>query len=994
MRMGAIKEVCAIFISGFLAGSAFAADWTYVPGDYTDANGKIWDTISDGNWRLCVTASGINLTTRGEGTPSSVPPFAVEGSGILDLSKPIRSADGSATYRLTAIRQSAFWKFAKAFHADTQRGITSFIAPKELETQAHVVFCDASDLVSATYDSPRLSYIDRRAFERATALENVDLKIPAAKWLGHQFLSGMTSVSNCVSDWRFDSLEELRPRVFGSLEKATGNFYFPSATRVAHQAFLKNTKIRGLLFGSENPAGQGLVHIGKDTTGMSEADALAEQANQIDKAYGTSPDVNKISVAYGASLDFLVIGKGENQSIEDYAFSGITSISNIFFCGDKPSFGDTVFRHLTEKSAVFYVPEGNETWAEAVSSATAPSAEDIAEFEANHAPGTLIGVINSQTHLGGNSNRRQYIAYGNYRQHLNDVVTTGHPDWAAAESDAEFFWECERTIRDLPVGEETAVMAPGPIVKDGIRYSVTGFTQETATQSGWSDPVESAGDVYLRPAGTRGTVRITWKWEITGGACTASASAADTDWTGDVVVLTLQDGTPIPDIIGYGTILKATPSHALHEDFPKVRFAGWEGLEEGDTVAADGSVTFAWTGTERRLKARFFHDWVYDANAGTVWNRRYRLRVSELEPGKLGIGNAESMNGKTAAYGNAFILEDESGNPIAEPESDGALDLRGVVTDSTGGQSYRFTAIGYRALSPWSTIADDARVAQYYPTEIATPGTLTKLGGYVFGSPAWDYYPMKRLDIFEPELSSIEPGVAPGHRNLFQLVLDCPKLKTIPKDVVNSSRDCLKETDLSEWNLPLVETVATQAFGNNCVYPNITGTLDLPSLRELGVQALSPLAGAETFVLGTNGFSLASIDKDAFLKCSALKRIVVGSKGTIVVNGTIAPESASFNEIDFPGRMPVNLREFLDAMLATKSVANGAADYVNVTGSRRCGLDGRIPWDSVFTEDEILHKPETAGTFGIYATAEGTRKAYLTDRPCGWDPKGMCVIVR
>lgn len=514
------KLFCSV-LAALCAAGVSAADWVYDSKGYADTKGNVWDTISDGNWTLCVTASGTDLTTKGEGNPGAVPPFAVEGSGDLDLSKPIRSADGATAYQIVAIRQSAFWKFAKAFHADTQRGITSFIAPQGVTWQGAVDFCDASDLVSVSYDAPILDFIDNRAFERAAALKNVNLRIPAAKWLGYQFLSGMGNVTNRVTDWRFDSLTNLQPRVFGSMGNVTGNFYFPSAARVAHQVFINDKKIKGFLFGSENPEGDGLVHVGKDTSGMPDAAAATEQSAQIDKAYDAqNPDVNKISVAYGAVLDFLVLGRGNDQVLDDYAFSGINTISNIFFCGDLPTFGTTVFRHLDEKVAAIYIPKGNVTYAEAIASVTAPTEAERADFAANHAPGELIGMVNSQTYFGGNAGRKQYLAYGNYRQFLNDVVTTGRPPWVTQAQDAAFYWACERTVRDLPVGEDSTVCAPDPVVKDGVKYAVTGYTLEAATLTGWSTPVEQAGNAYVRTAGTKGTVRVTWRWGAVGSSST------------------------------------------------------------------------------------------------------------------------------------------------------------------------------------------------------------------------------------------------------------------------------------------------------------------------------------------------------------------------------------------------------------------------------------------------------------------------------------------
>ena len=986
------KMLCTV-LAALCAAGVSAADWVYTPRDYEDTKGNVWDTISDGNWRICVTVSGTELSTKGEGTPTSVPPLAVEGTGDVDFSKPVRGSDGTR-YTIVGFRQSAFWKFSKANYPDPPRGITSFVLSKEASWVGGVFFASAGDLVSAVLDSARLQYMEYRMFNGCSSIKDLAVNAPGLKYLGWEFAYNLGKVAENASTWRFDSLTNLQTRAFGAMGEMYGAFYFPSAARIAHQCFINDKKIKGLLFGSENPVGDGLVHLGADTAGITVASQLATEQAMIDAARASGGDFNKISVAYAAVLDFLVLGKGKGQVLDDYAFSGINIISNIFFCGDKPTFGATVFRHVNEKVAAIYIPKDNETYAAAIASVTAPTDAEKADFAANHAPGELIGMVNSQTYFGGNGSRKQYLAYGNYRQYLNDIVTTGLPPGITQASNPELYWDCEKTLRDIPTADDYTLTAPANIEIGGIIYGVTGYTVETPSVTGWNAPVAQTGRTYVRSAGTTGTVRITWTWEAVGAPSTMVVAApADPDWTDDTVTLTLADGSPVPAIIDFGTLLKATPTCPVHADFPKVRFDGWDGLKDGDEVAQDGVVTFAFDGTARKLIARFVHDWVYDASDATVWNRRYRLNVTSLGDAKLGIGTADAMSGTTAAYGNAFILSEADGNPLTELEAGKGLDLRGNVTDAMGVETFVITTIGYRSLGPWAKIADDARVETFYPTSVTTPGTLTTFVGYPFGAADWDYYPMTSLVISEQNLKTVKTGIASGHRDLYRLLLDCPKLKTLPKDVVNSSATCLKETDLGDWNLPLVETVSVQAFGNNCTYPNVTGTLVLPNVKTLGEQALSPLSGAEAFVLGTNGFVLAEIANKAFLKCTKLKRLVLGARGTVTLGTTLLPENSVLTDIDFPGRLPQNLAEVLDALLATKDVSKGAADYVTVTGSCGCGLGARISWTDDFTADEIAHKPE-GDVFGIYTTGESVRKAYLVNRPSPWDPKGMMLLVR
>jgi hypothetical protein len=322
----------------------------------------------------------------------------------------------------------------------------------------------------------------------------------------------------------------------------------------------------------------------------------------------------------------------------------------------------------------------------------------------------------------------------------------------------------------------------------------------------------------------------------------------------------------------------------------------------------------------------------------------------------------------------------------------GHLDLNGLITDSVGAGSWTITKIGYRSLSPWSSVANDARVSTYYPTHVRTPETLAELTGATFCTSAWDYTPMTNLVVVTPYLKTLPNFFAQGHRTLYRLRLDCPALTTMGQGVVNCGNMCLRDTDVSEWNLPSVTTLNTQTFGNNCTYPGAHGTLDLPKVVTLSSQALSALTGVAAFYLGTNGCTLATIGSHAFWKCTALKKLVIGAKGSISITDTnLLPENTALETIEFPGSTtPENLGALLDMLLAYKTVTAGPSAYVKVVGSKDYGFGSRISWSDMTAAEEEA-KPDSA--FGVYVTTNTSeRKAYLVDN--GYVPAGLYILFK
>ena len=396
-------------------------------------------------------------------------------------------------------------------------------------------------------------------------------------------------------------------------------------------------------------------------------------------------------------------------------------------------------------------------------------------------------------------------------------------------------------------------------------------------------------------------------------------------------------------------------------------------------------------GSQCAIRALFRHDWVYDSGAKTIWNRRYRLNVTDIGNGKLAIGVEDAQSGSDGAFGNAFITDVET------MEAGGHLDFNGRITDASGQGEWTISQIGYRSLSPWSKVNADAKVSKHYPTYVRLPETLASLVGATFVTAGWDSTPLTNIVLVTPLLTQVKGGFAEGHRNLYCMHVDCPALETIGQNFLNCSTDNLKFTDVSKWNLPQVSEVSTQAFGNNCRYPNVKGTLNLPKLAIVGNQGLSPLVGVDTMILGTNGCTLTSIGKAAFSNCTAMTKLVIGAKSAIVFDagGGYLPQNTALKTIEFPAnKVPSNLGKVLDTLLSYKNTESGPDSYVSIYGSMKSmsGVSAQVS-ASPMTADEKAASPSDREVFGVYVTGDTKeRKAYLIDN--GYVPCGSKIILR
>ncbi len=220
---------------------------------------------------------------------------------------------------------------------------------------------------------------------------------------------------------------------------------------------------------------------------------------------------------------------------------------------------------------------------------------------------------------------------------------------------------------------------------------------------------------------------------------------------------------------------------------------------------------------------------VYSDDVATISNGNWVLNVI-LSGSNLTIGQTT----KTEYYGN-----NKQGNAFTGIGS-GTLDLRGAVRDvDDPSKTYTITSFAWQALGSHGEYA--SRTAKM--VEFISPGTLTalssSLGAQLFninGTVA-----LRHVVIDEPNLAGDWTAAwnfpATG---LFDLELDLPGVTAIGVNVLSYYQNGNKSPYTNDvgrcWNLDGVTNIADNAMNN---LGNVTGSLRLPSIRNIGANAFA-----------------------------------------------------------------------------------------------------------------------------------------------------------
>ncbi len=393
-------------------------------------------------------------------------------------------------------------------------------------------------------------------------------------------------------------------------------------------------------------------------------------------------------------------------------------------------------------------------------------------------------------------------------------------------------------------------------------------------------------------------------------------------------------------------------------------------------------ITLSFADAARVVGAAFRHDWVYDAEAGTISDGVWTLNayVADAAAHTLGVG----LHQKKGTYdGVAWDPNDASKRGHAfTGQGDGRLDMTGVVRDADG--------------TEWtvSEFGEFAMAAKDCVTEFIAPECTTTLGYQLFNNGR-----LKTVVVESNALTSFG-GWAFAFNRIRTAVLRAPSVRELPEMLFagNSSAATLSEAwgenpldlaDANEWDLGgVVRASGMRTFPRWC---ELKGTLSLTNCAVVTAQesrAYAFLEGAQNLtnvVLGTACETL-SIASNAF-RNARIASVELGGRSGLSVGVDAFAGCTEFSSARFFGAAPAV--ETVDRVLAGVSVPFDGTKDCTVWAPRSLG------WERLAQAPADGETPDTAiGLMGVYATAAGERKAWIFHASSPWEPKGTLLVFR
>ncbi|HPS08745.1 MAG TPA: leucine-rich repeat protein [Kiritimatiellia bacterium] len=464
----------------------------------------------------------------------------------------------------------------------------------------------------------------------------------------------------------------------------------------------------------------------------------------------------------------------------------------------------------------------------------------------------------------------------------------------------------------------------------------------------------------------------------------------------ETVTLTASDGRE--GDYHYGEItLAATCSEPddAATDPRRAKFLRWDGVPVELERVNPLTYTPVKDGT---VRAVFAHDWLMsdDAEPNRVMeNGFWRLSCWKRTDGDrwVGLGKAYNQIGKGAMW------------PAPERRMGGGdLNLNGDIWDSLGN---KWTLASVAGMAIWPN-ADGITFPKtpelqtsgdlnLMPTRLTLPETLKWWPGEIQNYDSWDnvtdypHWPIEEVIVICPEATGmISQFTIGGCCYLKRLVIRAPKVTGFGNTAQWGfawTGSGMSGSNFDDWDLSGVTNVSDNAFHGATDYL-IPGTLRLPNVMTVGMNAFVRLTKVTGLVLGTNGLSLTSIDDAAFKGTTSLKTLTLGTRrltlGSTLGAASVFTGAPALTEVHFPG--PVLPAEQVDAILQAVQEKSGAkqttiyASPMQFWGRLAAGL----------TAEESAVKPSNC--FGVYRA--GARKAWLVVERSPFETKGSMVILR
>ena len=220
-----IAVLCAISASALLG-----ADWTFSS-----------NKIKDGNWTLktSTVSSGDDVTLLRLGFTWNAT-CRTEGSGELDLTKPITDANGKI-YKITEIGYSAFYK---------DDNLVKVTLPKELQRfcASGDAFKNCTNLLELIANCPELVAMGGCDFQGCTKLDKMVFKVPKlAKINQYAFQNCPLRETSFTTDIDITGVTEISYEVFRQTEENAGPsgwLYLPKIAKLGNKnAFTKCARL-------------------------------------------------------------------------------------------------------------------------------------------------------------------------------------------------------------------------------------------------------------------------------------------------------------------------------------------------------------------------------------------------------------------------------------------------------------------------------------------------------------------------------------------------------------------------------------------------------------------------------------------------------------------------------------------------------------------------------------------------------------------------------
>lgn len=337
-----------------------------------------------------------------------------------------------------------------------------------------------------------------------------------------------------------------------------------------------------------------------------------------------------------------------------------------------------------------------------------------------------------------------------------------------------------------------------------------------------------------------------------------------------------------------------------------------------------------------------------------------------------------------------FVVSEEEDGTLKMADNgyragSGELDLNAPILDGQGNEKV-ISIIGSRVID-----GENDSTLRNLLTSLVLPSNVWKIATRPFRNMT----ALTKLDMRCPELTYLGECAFTRDTSLKTVLFDAPKLKSFVYGY-NFYNAPLSATDVSDWNLPALETLPQHTFHCDSSAGQIArgcGALVLPSLRSVGEQSFYLHTGFAELWLGTGDAQLTNIASQAFAKM-AITNLVIGAKRSL----TVATDACSqvnggtgVGSLVFLADAPTD-RTAVDSLLA----GHGSSNLASLTVSMHYPA-----WNAYVTpaadiaDADVKAAAVAAGADGAWrATDDSDYLALVWRISTGFKPAGLCIVVR